>query len=201
LNGSGEVHKKKRRDEGGGGASFVPSFLLVTSSLLLLAGCGYHALHGEGSVEKLRVELGTVSVADAIAADEVTAGARDALAKEGALGGGDGSAGKLVIEVTRIDETADAIAAPSGGAPVAHAVVVAVVGRGTVYSARDSRGALRDTGDMRATALVSPGADARGDAFVHDSAVRAAARRLGRKIALRAIGEPVSSEDGEGRSP
>jgi hypothetical protein len=116
---------------------------LAFALALASAGCGYHALHGGGSPEKLRVELGTVSISDSIAADEVTAAAREALAKEGALGGG--TENKLVIEVTRIDETAEAIAAPKD-APFARSVVVAVVGRGTVYSAGDSKSALRDTG-------------------------------------------------------
>jgi hypothetical protein len=163
-----------------------------------LSSCGYHSLHGGEARERFRVELGNVAVADAIAADEAVAGAREVLSREGALGSGGDP--RLVIDVTRIDESAEAISAPAK-APLARSVVVAVTGRGSVVDARHPDGPIRDTGDMRATALVRTPDDARGDAFVHDSAVRAAARRLGQKIAARAIGDPVSSEDGEGRAP
>lgn len=169
--------------------------LLVVASLV--AGCGYHAVHGGDARERLRPSLGTIAIADAVAADEVLAGARETLAREGALGGGGDP--ELVLDVTRIDESADSISA-QGGAPSARGLTVAVVGRGLVQE-RAAHAVLRDTGDMRATVTRATPGDARADVFAHDDAVRAAARRLGRKLALRALGEPVASEDGEGRLP
>ncbi len=170
---------------------------LLLALVTFAVGCGYHAVHGGEARERLRPSLGTVTIADAVAADEVLAGAREALAREGALGGAGDP--KLVLEVTRIDETADSISA-QGGVPSARGLTVAVVGRGLVQDGAQPN-ATRDTGDMRATVTRATPGDVRADAFAHDDAVRAAAHRLGWKIALRALGEPVTSEDGEGRLP
>ena len=159
-------------------------------------GCGYHAVHGGEARERLRPSLGTVTIADAVAADEVLSGARETLAREGALGGAGDR--ELVLEVTRIDESADSISA-QGGVPLARGLTVSAVGRGLV---EDQTGLpLRDTGDMRATVTLATPGNARADTFAHDDAVRAAARRLGQKLALRAMGEPVSTEEGEGQRP
>ena len=174
-----------------------PVLVLALAIASLGLGCGYHVVHGGDARERLRPSLGTVTIADAVAADLVLAGAREALAQEGALGGAGDL--RLVLEVTRIDESADSISA-QGGVPSARGLTVAIVGRGLVTDTARAN-ALRDTGDMRATVTRATPGDVRADAFAHDDAVRAAAHRLGRKIALRALGEPVSSEDGEGRLP
>lgn len=166
------------------------------AALSALPACGYHAVHGGAARERLRPLLGAVTIADAVAAEEVLAGARETLAREGALGGAGDP--QLVLDVTRIDESADSISA-QGGVPSARALTVAVVGRGIVQDG--AQGGQRDTGDMRATVTRATPNGVRADAFAHDDAVRGAAHRLGQKIALRALGEPVSSEDGEGRSP
>ena len=168
--------------------------LSIAAFLLGPCACGYHAVHGGEARERLRPSLGTIAIADAVAADEVLAGAREELARENALGGAGDP--ELRIEVTRIDESADSISA-SGGAPSARGLTVAVVGRGLV----EEQNQTRDTGDMRASVTRATPGDSRSDLFAHDDAVRAAAHRLGRKIALRALGEPVASEDGEGRLP
>jgi hypothetical protein len=58
-----------------------------------------------------------------------------------------------------------------------------------------------DTGDMRAEDSITAdeaaagGADPRASFFHHADASRAAARRLGRKLAARLLGQPSASED------
>lgn len=171
------------------------AFVLVACTLL--SGCGYRLVHGGEDRERLRPVLGRIAISDAVAADEVVAGARETLAREGALGGPHDH--RLVLEIVRIDEAADSISS-QGGVASARGLTVSVLGRGLV---QDGAGGaeLRDTGDMRATVTIRTADSARADTFTHDDAVRAAARRLGQKLALRAMGEPVSSEDGEGRLP
>ena len=58
-------------------------------TLLLSSACGYHLVYG-GQADKFHVVLTRSLVADAVASGEVVSGVREALAKEGALAGGDG---------------------------------------------------------------------------------------------------------------
>jgi hypothetical protein len=129
---------------------------------------------------------------------EVVTGARDALAKEGALAPG-ANYPRVEIEVLRADETSEGIAAPdtpSGHVPRARGSEVGIVAR--AWIARDAGGGHEaDTGDMRSFDLVaSPG---EGDVLAaeaarHDDALRATARRLGQRLALRVLGHPVAPE-------
>src|SRR5205085_8553735 len=160
----------------------------------------------------LHVVLVRSVVPHAVASDEVVSGVREELAREGALAAGDGYP-RVEIEVLRVDETSDAIAAAhpvAGGraVPAARATEVGVVARAWIV---ETRGAdpVRDTGDVRALDLVgladiggtagttgtivgassldgpsgatAPGASAR-DAIRHESAARAAARRVGERL-------------------
>lgn len=165
------------------------------SALLFLVGCGYHAVYGHES-EKLHVHLERAPVADAAAADEVVSGAREALAREGALAGGEGYP-RLCIEVLRIDETSEAIVADNGS-PRASATRHAVVARAWVETAPGSY--ERDTGDVRGEDMNRTNDTAVQDALASLDQTRAVARRLGRRLALRAIGHPTSS-DSLGRDP
>jgi hypothetical protein len=175
---------------------------------LLCAACGYHAVYGGADGERVHVVLARSVVADAVAAGEVVSGVREELAREGALAAGDGYP-RVEVEVTRIDEASDAIAAASGGqggpVPVARATDVGVVAR--AWMVRTPGGAAeRDTGDVRA--LVLEGAtrvnDETGgavaapsavDALRHDDAVRAAARLAGVRLARRILGRPAPEVD------
>lgn len=169
----------------------VRSRLSIAVAVLLLAGCGYRAVYGEGARERLHVRLHAAPVAGAVAADEVVSGAREALAREGALAPGDGWP-SLEIDVTRIDETPAGMAADPAG-PLARASARGVVGRAWVVASKDAP-AERDTGDLRAEVMLSVHASAPADALAQEDAARAAARRLGRKLALRVLGHPVATE-------
>jgi hypothetical protein len=173
--------------------------------LLALAGCGYRAVYGGEGGERLHVVLARAAVASAAAADEVTSGVREELAREGGLAAGDGYP-RVEIEVTRLDEASDAIAvmgAPGAQLPAARATEVGVVARAWLVRAPGGEHE-RDTGDVRvlvatratqaseATASASASAI---DAFRHDDALRAAGRRAGIRLARRILGQPAPAED------
>ena len=174
---------------------------LVLLVLTLLSGCGYRALYAAPDGERLHVALARSLVPDAVASDEVLSGLREQLAREGALAGGGGYP-RVEVEVLRIDESADGIAAVRGQ-PRARATEVGLVARAWLVR---SEGASpeRDTGDVRAMDLVGVDtaltlADPRRDALHHADAVRAVARRVGKRLAARILGHPVAVDEGIGR--
>jgi hypothetical protein len=162
---------------------------------LCVASCGYRALYATDA-PRLHVKLVRTLVPDAIASDEVASGAREELARAGALEGGDGWP-RVEIEVLRADETSEGVAfGPSG--PVARGTGVAVVARAWIAPAPDAPPAA-DTGDVRAEDSIAvdvrdsvPAADPRASTFHRADALRAAARRLGRSLARRVIGLPAA---------
>jgi hypothetical protein len=165
------------------------------------AGCGYHALYAAPEGERLHVALARALVADAAAADEVLSGAREVLAKEGALAPGDGYP-RIEIEVLRADESSEGVQAV-GGAPAARGTEVGVVARAWVVRANGAP-LEHDTGDVHAMDVVAvdtrAGAlDPRADALHHADALRAVARRVGRRLALHVLGHPVAPDEGIGR--
>jgi hypothetical protein len=181
----------------------------LAGACILLAACGYHSIYAAGSPARLHVKVVRSLVADAVAADEVASGVREELARAGALAGGDGYP-RVEIEVLRADETSEGITAGASG-PVARGTGVAVVARAWV-TAEDGAAPQEDTGDVRAEESITVdelesetgsaggggGAgepDPRASAFHHADASRAAARRLGRKLGARVLGEPAASED------
>jgi hypothetical protein len=173
--------------------------------LLLAGGCGYRAVYGGAGSERFHVGLSRAPVASAVAADEVTSGVREELAREGALAGGDGYP-RVEIEVTRLDEASDAIAAagpPGAQAPAARATEVGVVARAWLVRAEGLEHE-RDTGDVRVLVDVratqageaTPTASASSiDALHHEDALRAAGRRAGIRLARRILGEPAPADD------
>lgn len=165
--------------------------------LLFVLGCGYHAVYADGAEEKLHVKLSRAPIADAVAADEVLSGAREQLAREGALASGDGFP-RLEIEVVRIDETAAGVLS-DGTLPHASGTWRAVVARAWIVD-REGAERTRDTGDMQTEDLASVQATAPADQLAANDGARALAHRLGRRIALRVLGHPASS-DGLGRQP
>ncbi|MBS2016942.1 MAG: hypothetical protein JST00_28910 [Deltaproteobacteria bacterium] len=158
--------------------------------------CGYTPVHA-GLHEKLTVTLVQTRVPDAAATDEVLAGAREELARVGALETGSGFP-RLEIEVLRADEASEGISAsPSASGedarllPSARATRVGIVARGWVKRAKD--GDLeRDTGDMRAFETVAVAPDAREATFKQSDALRVAGRRVGRRLAMRVLGLPAA---------
>jgi hypothetical protein len=151
-------------------------------------------VYGAHDGVKFSVALSSARVADAVAADEVLSGARDELAREGALAAGEGYP-RVEVEVLRADETSQAVLAPSGSnAPVARATDVAIVARAWIATAPGAEHE-RDTGDMRAADLVAPELTARADALSHADALRAAARRIGARLARKVLGHPAPSNE------
>ncbi|HEX7604570.1 MAG TPA: hypothetical protein VF316_23290 [Polyangiaceae bacterium] len=159
----------------------------------LLASCGYRPLYGGAPPRALHVHLSRVAVADTVVATEVERGAREALAREGALLAGDGYP-RLEIEVLRIDETSEGVATTPFITPQARGTRLGVLARAYVQ-AREGAPAEADTGDMRTSDLVtSPLGDPKAELFGREDTLRAVARRLGQKLAGRAMGHPVPSE-------
>jgi hypothetical protein len=166
------------------------------------------------------VKLVRTLVADTIASDEVAAGVRDELAREGLLEAGEGYP-RAEVEVLRADATSEGVAAAMG-APSARATDFAVIARAWVVSAPGAS-PEGDTGDLRGEQVVAidetgpnggagagvgfvpsggapgpaaaPRIDPRATIFHDADALRAAARRLGHVLARRLIGEPAASDD------
>jgi hypothetical protein len=169
--------------------------------ILHLISCGYSPIYSRPASEQLSVALVGARTADAITSDEVVAGVRDTLAKEGALSPGVNYP-RVEVEVIRADETSEGIAAqgtPSGHVPRARGTEVGVVAR--AWIARNAASAHEaDTGDVRAFDLVSSpnqeGPLAPSEALSHDDALRATARRVGQRLALRVLGHPAASDEG-----
>jgi hypothetical protein len=172
--------------------------LAVTFGLsLAMASCGYQPVHGGASAEHLSVVLSESKVPDAVASDEVLAGLREELARTGALTSG-ASYPRCEVEILRLDEAAEGIAAAPGAdgqlTPQARGTRVGLVARAWVLKAAGGE-RERDTGDVRAFETVAIAGDARGATFRHSDAMRAAARRLGRRLASRIMGFPSPNED------
>lgn len=166
---------------------------LAVGLLGLLVSCGYHPLYGGAPPRGLHVHLARAAVANAVVAAEVERGAREVLAREGALLSGEGYP-RLEIEVLRIDETSEGVAATPFITPQARGTRLGVLGRAYV-EAREGEAAEADTGDMRASDLVtSPLGDPKAELFGREDTLRAVGRRLGQKLAARALGHPAASE-------
>jgi hypothetical protein len=156
--------------------------------------CGYQPLYANSQgMEAYHVHLSKNQTASAVVAEEVVRGVRDALAKEGALAAGDGFP-RIEVEVLRADETSEGIVQAQeiqGTEPRARATDLAVVARAAITRRAGGASEL-DTGDMRAEDLTgAPLDDPNREAWAREDALRAAARRLGGRIALRILGHPV----------
>ncbi|HEY6557394.1 MAG TPA: hypothetical protein VI072_08975 [Polyangiaceae bacterium] len=118
-------------------------------------------------------------------------GARAELGKAGALRSGTGYP-QVVIEVLRVDEQALGISAlPAGSrtAPLARGTTIGVLGRARLLEAPGAAPA-RDSGDLRRVEHFEASTNRLHEAGIRQQAVRAAARRLGRSLIRRILGEP-----------
>jgi hypothetical protein len=171
--------------------SFLPDVLIFLFSLSL--SCGYQPLYATPGGEAYHLHLAKNQTASAVVAREVVRGARETLAKEGALAPGDGYP-RIEIEVLRTDETSEGVLAEDtieGREPRETASGLAVVARGFV--ARRAGGAPElDTGDLRAEATAAvPLGDSPRELWQREDSLRAVAHRLGAKLVLRILGHPV----------
>lgn len=165
---------------------------------LALVSCGYAPVHSGVPVERLHVVLTESKVPDAVASDEVLAGVREELARVGTLAPGEGFP-RFEIEVLRADEAGEGIAAaPAEGSvrlvPEARATRVGLVARAWILRAPGGE-RERDTGDVRSFETVATAVDARAATFRHSDALRAAGRRLGKRLAMRIMGLPSATDE------
>jgi uncharacterized protein YfiM (DUF2279 family) len=184
--------------------------LALSTTTLASASCGYRSVYAKVGSERLHVALVRVLVPEGVVADDVAAGMQEELARAGALAAGDGYP-RAEIEVLRTDAAGAGIAAAGGPGtaaaasetlrhtPQARATTLGVSARAWVVAEAGATPS-RDTGDVWARDdvafdLAGAGVDLRGVAFRDEDALRAAARRLGRKLASKLIGDPAASED------
>ncbi len=164
--------------------------------LLASASCGYRPVH-QGGREPLAVVLHESKVADAVASDEVLAGAREEFARRGGLAAGSGFP-RCEIEVLRADEASEGIGAVGDGAgrlaPEARATRVGLVARAWVVRAAGGE-RVGDTGDVRVFETTAVAPDAVSSAVRSTDALRAAGRRLGKRLAGRIMGFPAPTDD------
>lgn len=168
-------------------------------ALCVSPGCGYRPLYAASPVtERLHVALVRTLVPDAAASDEVAAGVRDALARASLLQAGEGFP-RIEVEVLRQDEESRGIA-DVRGEPVSRASGVGLAARAWIVR-RPGGPQEDDTGDMRTEEVVAVDEDAlgardpRASLFHAEEALRATARRLGRKLGARIMGLPAASEE------
>jgi hypothetical protein len=164
---------------------------------VVLAACGYRAVYGEHAPSRLHVVLTRTLIPDVVASEEVVAGLREELARAGVLEPGAGFP-RVEVEVLRADEGSEGIAVGPTG-PVSRATDVGLAARAWIVRAEGAP-PESDTGDLRTEETIavdesSTGPDPRASAFHEADALRAAARRLGRRLADKVTGEPGSSDE------
>jgi hypothetical protein len=176
--------RSARASRGGPGATALVA--------LLFFGCGYQPVFG-GTPPSATLSVAPArSAAWPRALDAALGGARQELARFGALGTS-GEYPMLMLELVRVDELASGVSAsaqPGGDqAPAARGSTVAVTGRAWVLEGRDLA-ASRDTGDLRRSARHASGPDTLQEALAHEAALEVAARELGASLARAAMGIP-----------
>jgi hypothetical protein len=174
----------------------IARYVLACATTMPSVSCGYAPVLASGGGGHMHVKLVRSLVADAVAADEVAQGAREELARYGALEGGEGYP-RVEIEVLRAAESSEGLVAGEAGAlaPTARATSLSLVARGWVVE-EPGGDPERDSGDLRSEAFVTVDEgvgvpDPRAGVFHAADALRAAARRLGATIGRRAMGMPA----------
>jgi hypothetical protein len=171
----------------------VKRFAVFLTAATFVA-CGYAPVYGgERPEQRLTLRAAPQRTPHLAAVEATVAGARSELSRAGVLAAGGGYP-CLVVEVVRVDELPSGIVAePPAGAseaePVARGSRVSVTARGWVLDG-PSAAPARDTGDIRRVEHFATALDPRAESQTFDSAVRAAAVRVGRAIARRVLGVP-----------
>jgi hypothetical protein len=160
----------------------------VVAFALVQLHCGYHSLASQPVAETLAVLAVGRSAVDGMTEAAVVAGARATLATEGALRTGTDYP-RLEIEVVADDFAAGGVIAERG-APHAQGTDVRVVAHATLRRKANDPSAW-ESGEVVATSTY---ATRNTDELTQSQlAVRAAARDVGRTLALRALGDPAAS--------
>lgn len=166
---------------------------VVALALLPLGACGYRSLNAEAAGEQLCVLAAPAKVPDAGAVQSALDGARQELARHGALGDA-GSHPCLVLELLRVDEApAGIVEGGLAASPRARGTALAVVGRAWVESAPGAP-LSRDTGDLRRVARLET-TTGLPEGTRHDRGLEAAAQQLGSDLARRVLGHPTPSDE------
>ena len=163
---------------------------LVATAIVSSGACGYRSAVDRPPGERLAVVAAPFKTPHAEAVQEVLNGAREELARAEALGSG--GFPRLVVELVRVDELPVGIQAPAAQSPLGRGSDVGVTARAWVEE-REGAPPSRDTGDVRRVETVAQAADTVSSSLAAGDAIRAAARRLGRALALRALGMPEPS--------
>ncbi|MBV9945884.1 MAG: hypothetical protein JOZ69_03450 [Myxococcales bacterium] len=179
-----------RAERSDGARARVLGPLVAALAVGPVLGCGYRPVYGGAEArERFHVRLVRTLVTDGLAGQELLAGLREGLAREGALAAGDGWP-RAEVELLRADEASEGIR-NAGGRPEARGTEVSVVARAWVARGPDEP-PERDTGDVddrdliavdRAPLTAGGAPDPRSSAFHQADSLRAAARRLGRRLA------------------
>ena len=158
---------------------------------LALSACGYTSVHAAGPPHaSLSVEPAAPGIPDPGAAEACALGARAALNAEGALG--DDTAPRLIVRVTRLEETTTGTAM-AGGRPTGRGSRLVLFGEATLVR---RAGEAPEKFSARSSEAIADRTDAADELRSRDDAVRELARNLGRELALRALGRP---DGGTGR--
>lgn len=168
--------------------------LLTRAVLLFVGGCGYHFAHAPvDPLGPFAIGSAAIRVPDAALAAAAEEGARAELSRAGQLApSARGAPAEIEIEVLRVDEIAEGIAAGTQEGPLARGVRVTATGRARIRKA--GAGVVRDTGDVRASDVAGTAAALGPAAVARDEAGRAAARRLGEILVRRLLGFPEPGE-------
>jgi hypothetical protein len=164
-----------------------------------LSACGYRpASSAHDPLGPFEVAAAPVTVPDGATVMAAVGGARAELARRGVLGGCDAAPSRRCAEVrvavTRVEESPAGIAAGGSddAAALARGVRVTVTGSAQVTVAGEAR---RATGEVSASEVVSVGGGPAAATLARDDAARAAAARLGVRLARLLLGHPEPMRD------
>jgi hypothetical protein len=159
----------------------------VLLGLSCVFGCGYRPLrNGLAGAPRIDVSSATSSViasAEAALEEEAATGARAELARHGALARG--APARLVVELVRLDESAEGIAPTETGSR-GRGVRLRLIARGVL-----TEGAARfETADVEATETIASPPDAASWQAIRGAAARGLSRRAGALVAREVLGLP-----------
>ena len=174
--------------------------LAIAAAITVVAsGCGYRpASSAHDALGPFDVAAAPVTVPDAAAVMAAVGGARAELARSGVLGGchaaPSGRCAEVRVAVTRVEESPVGIVAGASddAAPLARGVRVTVTGSAAVTVDGKPQ---RATGEVSASEVVSVGGGPAAATLARDDAARAAAARLGVRLARLLLGHPEPTRD------
>lgn len=166
-----------------------PRALLLAMAAAAIS-CGYQPLRsGLRGHPKIRVTTAHASAPGGPQAqieDEAATGARLELARYGALASGSESSDRVRIEIVRVDERSEGIAASSDTTSHARGIRVRLLARGVFEGAAGTY----ETADVEGSELVASPGDAASWEGARAAAARRAARLAGARVAHEVLGLP-----------